>query len=92
MVENREPVLATSPAVVLSDQKLDAGEEPRSEAALNDFAFSAELVRLMSLFDRIEDGKIAKIEIRAGIPRRITVERLVSECLSSPYALEQKGL
>jgi hypothetical protein len=46
----------------------------------------------MLLFDRIEDGKIAKIEIRAGIPRRVAVERSVSECLASPHAAEQKGL
>jgi len=77
MVESGEPVLTTSETVVLIDQKLDMAEH-RSEAALKDFELSGEVVRLMSLFDSITDGKIAKIEIRAGIPRRIIIERSVS--------------
>jgi hypothetical protein len=79
-------------ALVLVDIKLESEDEVRPELNLPDFVLSAELVRLMSIFDRIEDGKIHKIEIRAGIPRRVAVERSVSECLASPNTAEQKEL
>jgi hypothetical protein len=46
----------------------------------------------MRVLDQIEDGKIAKIEIRAGIPRRVVVEKSVAECLASPNTAEQKEL
>jgi hypothetical protein len=46
----------------------------------------------MLLLDQIEDGKITKIEIRAGIPRRVVVERSVSECLAPLHTAEQEEL
>jgi hypothetical protein len=91
-VRSREPIFTPSPPLVLADVKLDADDEPRSEASLSDFALGIELVRLMLLLDRIEDGKIAKIEIRAGIPRRVAVERSVSEYLAPPHPAEREGL
>src|SRR6266853_4166404 len=77
-VRNREPIFTTSLPVVLADVKLDSEDEPRREAGLADFVLGAELVRLMLLLDKIEEGKIAKLEIRAGVPRRVVVERSVS--------------
>jgi len=68
-----EPVFDPFP-VVVKDVKLDADEEPRPELALSDFVLSAEVVRLMSLLDKMECGNIRRIEVRAGIPRRMLVE------------------
>ena len=92
MVERREPIFIASPPLVLSDVKLDVDDEPRSEATLSDFVLSAELCRLMLLLDQVDDGKISKIEIRAGIPRKVAIERSISECLASPPAAEREEL
>ena len=73
-VRDCEPVLEGPQCVVLVDVKLDSEERPRQETEQSDFLLSAEVVRLMALLDAIQDGKISKIEIRAGIPRRVLWE------------------
>jgi hypothetical protein len=72
-VRQTEPVF-NPPPVVLRDLKLDADEEARPELALQDFALSGEVLRLMRLLDEIEFGSVRHIEVRAGIPRRILLE------------------
>lgn len=72
-VRGREPVFI-SPSRVLVDLRLDHDEAPRRESSLVDFALPGELVRLLAQFDRLENGRISRIEIRAGIPRRILFE------------------
>jgi hypothetical protein len=74
-VQNHEPILTSSPPLVLTDIRLDVEELPREELALNDFIVSVEFHRLLLLLDGIKNGKISRIEIRAGVPRRITLER-----------------
>jgi hypothetical protein len=61
------------------DVKLDSAQRPRPEAAQPDFVLSTEVVRLMALLDRIHNGKISKLEIRAGIPRRVVWENRATE-------------
>jgi hypothetical protein len=78
-VRNREPILTDAPMRLLADLKLDGVDEPRPEVALSDFVLSVELVRLMFLLDRMGEGKISRIEIRAGLPRGVVVETSVSE-------------
>ena len=46
-------------------------EAPRLEGDLPDFRLSSEILRLMRQLDHIKDGKVAKIEIRDGLPRRL---------------------
>jgi hypothetical protein len=58
---------------VLVDIRLDSEEPARDELALADFGLCAEVRRLMSLLDQVRNGRISKIEVRAGIPRRITI-------------------
>jgi hypothetical protein len=84
-VRDQEPVLTAQKCVVLTDVKLDAEERPRQEAAEPDFLLCAEIVRLMALLDKINNGKISKLEIRAGIPRRIILENVPTEfeCVST---------
>ena len=79
IVESREPLLHSQGLIVLMDVRLDSEDFPREELADADFALCAEVARLMSLLDQVQNGKISKIEVRAGIPRRITLERQVKE-------------
>jgi hypothetical protein len=78
-VHDREPFLANPSPVVLVDLKLDAEEHPRDELAADDFELCAEVERLMSVLDRLPHGKISIIDVRAGIPRRIVIEKLLTE-------------
>ena len=77
-VRDREPILSGRRPIVFVDVRLDSEERPRDELALADFALCAEVYRLMCLLDQVENGKISKIEVRAGIPRRITMEKLIA--------------
>jgi hypothetical protein len=76
-VERREPVLDPAPAVFI-DIKLDSDEQLRSEIDSADFLLTAEVTRLLALFDRLENGKIARLDVRSGIPRRVLYERQIS--------------
>jgi hypothetical protein len=73
-VRDREPLLKSPAPTVFVDLRLDAEEQLRQEISTADFALCAEVTRLMALLDKIENGKIAKIEVRAGLPRRVTLE------------------
>jgi hypothetical protein len=73
-VRDREPVLKSPAPAVFVDIRLDAEERPREEISSADFTLRAEVTRLMALLDKIENGKISKIEVRAGLPRRVTLE------------------
>jgi hypothetical protein len=72
-VRRGEPVFSPPPLVLL-DLKLDAEEGPRHEQGLSDFVLCDEVRRLASRLDEIENGCIQRIEVRAGIPRRLVVE------------------
>ena len=78
-IRDREPVFSPPP-VVLLDVKLDADCGPRQESQLDDFALREEVCRLLQRIDRIENGRLDRIEVRAGIPRRVLIEaRLTGE-------------
>ena len=77
-VRDCEPVFSGK-CLVFADVKLDSEERPREEAADSDFLLCAEIVRLMTLLDKIHNGKISKLEVRAGLPRRILLENLPTE-------------
>jgi hypothetical protein len=72
-VRGGDPVLDSKP-LVLYDLKLDADEGPRPEMAAGDFELSQEVRRLLVKLDELQDGWIERIEVRAGIPRRMAVE------------------
>ena len=73
-VKDGEPTWDPEPTI-LAEVKLDVDETPRPERRLADFQLSSEILRLMSQLDHVEDGRIAKIEVREGIPRRIVLYR-----------------
>jgi len=72
-VENGEPVF-DPPPMVLKDVKLDSDEGPRPELGLGDFVLSDEVIRLMSRLVEIGCGTLRRVEVRAGIPRRVILE------------------
>jgi hypothetical protein len=80
-ISNGEPMFTPEPTVLL-DVKLDHDEGPRPEVEVRDFELCCELRRLMSRIDRITDGKVARLEIRGGIPRRAIFESTITGDLS----------
>lgn len=72
VVQNGEPRL--DGAVVLTDIKLDSDPLPRAEIGLDDFGLRDEVNRLLSQIERLRDGVITRIDIRAGIPFRVVLQ------------------
>lgn len=72
-ITDGEPTFTPAPTVLV-DVKLDQDEGPRPEIELRDFELCGELHRLMSRMDRVKDGKVARLEIRGGVPRRVIFE------------------
>jgi hypothetical protein len=79
-VKDSEPDFSSKP-VVLVDLKLDSDGGLRREVDLADFALPDEVRRLMAQLDKLKNGKIARIDVRAGIPRRLLFEHRLSESL-----------
>jgi hypothetical protein len=77
-VQNGDPGFHPEPTVLV-DVRLDADEGERQEANLPDFALRDEVRRLMARLDQLQDGKIERIEVRSGIPRRVVIERRLTE-------------
>jgi hypothetical protein len=69
-----EPIFQCPAPVVFVDVRRDVEARPREEISTTDFALGAEVTRLMALLDKIENGKITKLEVRARLPRRATFE------------------
>jgi hypothetical protein len=76
-VRSSEPVFNPLP-VTVKDVKLDADEEARPEQGLADFVVSDEVMRLIRLLDELGCGTLRRIEVHAGLPRRILVESQVA--------------
>ena len=64
----------TPTPTVLVDVKLDQDEGPRPEVHLSDFELCHEVRRLMLRIDGIKNGKVARLEVRGGVPRRVVFE------------------
>jgi hypothetical protein len=81
-VRDSDPVF-DQPPLAFMDLKLDADEGQRPEADLPDFELRYELCRLLVRLDELKNGRIERIEVRSGIPRRLLF-RLPDGELSSP--------
>lgn len=77
-VVDSNPIFEPDTAVVI-DAKLDKAEELRAELALADFELRDEVCRLMARLDDVKDGTIERIEVRAGIPRRVVFKSRLTE-------------
>jgi hypothetical protein len=77
-VRDREPQFSPAPTVLL-DIKLDAARGWRPESELSDFALCDEVCRLLDRIDELHAGCVQRIEVRAGIPRRLLIEAKLTE-------------
>jgi hypothetical protein len=69
------------PPVILADVRLDTDDEERPEVLLQDFVLRDELTRMISRVQSLQDGTIERIDVRAGVPRRIVIESRLGEAL-----------
>jgi hypothetical protein len=70
----------------VSEVRLDIEEGPRPESELPDFKLSSEIQRLMRQLDQLKDGRIEKIEVREGIPRRLVLASRLASRPARPNA------
>jgi len=82
-VRHGQPVF-DPPPVVVRDVKLYGEEQPRPELSLQDFALSEEAVRLMKGLNEMKSGTVRRIEVHAGLPRRMLVESHVTGHTTCP--------
>lgn len=67
-----EPVFDPPPRV-MREIKFGGDNGPRAEAAAIDFALKSQVVELLQCLDRIGDGTIDVLEVKHGLPFRMTV-------------------
>lgn len=79
-VRDSDPVFSPPPQVLVN-VKLDSDEEPRPEINLTDFMLPAEVCRLVDRLDKLKNATIERIEVRAGIARRVVFKAPLTEAL-----------
>ena len=79
-IKDCDPVF-DPPPLALVDVKLDSGEGFRHELELSDFMLRNEILRFVAWLDELKNGKIERVEIRGGIPRRIVVKACPTDAL-----------
>ena len=72
VIRNGQPVLA-SPASIVREFKFGSDNAPRPELDADDFVLKRQLVELFDLLDDYGDGVIEVLEIKHGMPFRMTV-------------------
>jgi len=77
-VRDANPIFDVDSIVIL-DMKLDKEDATRPEFDLADFVLNTEVSHLMSRLDEFKNGKIQRLEVRAGIPRRLILESRLAE-------------
>jgi len=75
VVRHGGPVLDPMPKVIRL-VKFPGPSGPRPEVASEDFALKKEMLEFFQYLDRLKDGRIARLEIRDGLPFRMEVEEL----------------
>jgi hypothetical protein len=77
---DHEPSFSPEPQVIV-EVKLDGDHCPRAEKELADFILCEEILRLMDRFDEVGTGHIQKIEVRAGLPKRVLIQATLREVI-----------
>ena len=75
-VRGGEPLFDPSPRVV-REIKFGSENGPRPELGIDDFVLKAQVVELFEHLDGLGDGKVGSIEVKYGLPFRMSVEELV---------------
>lgn len=78
LIRDGEPVFSPEPTLLL-DVKLDADCSRRPETDLEDFVLRDEVCRLLDRIGELGEGRFHRIEVRAGIPRRVLIQRPLTE-------------
>lgn len=73
VVRNGDPVFDPYP-IVLWNIKLCAENGPRREMDKEDFTLKAQVFELFAYFKKIGNGVIRSLEVKNGLPFRITIE------------------
>jgi hypothetical protein len=76
-VVDGEPTFTPTPTVFV-DVKLDQDEGPRPEVRLSDFELCHEVRRLLRRIEGIQNGRVARLEVRGGVPRRAVFEAAIT--------------
>jgi hypothetical protein len=76
-IRDGQPVFEPPPRVI-QDIKLGAENGPRPELEKDDFLLRAPIIELFEHLNKLGDGRIALIEVKFGLPFRLTVEQPVS--------------
>jgi hypothetical protein len=72
---NGEPILDPAPRLVYELQigRTNGSGAPRTSSA---FSLKAPVVELLDLFTRVRDAQVAWLEVRHGLPTRISLDAL----------------
>ncbi len=77
VIRDGQPVFAPRPRVV-REIKFGAENGPRPEVAKVDFALKTEVRELFAQMEALGDGVISSLEVKHGLPFRMTVEEVVA--------------
>ena len=75
-VRGGEPIFDPSPRIV-REIKFSSENRPRPELGIEDFVLKAQVVELFEHLDNLGDGKVGSIEVKHGLPFRMSVEEMV---------------
>ena len=71
-IRGGQPVLDSPPEIV-REVKFGGENGPRPEAAIEDFLLKAQVVEFFDQLRRLGDGVVESLEIKHGLPFRMTV-------------------
>jgi len=77
VVRDGEPVFDPPPRVV-REVKFGSENGPRPEAAKGDFALKAQVRELLAQLEALGDGVVECIEVKHGLPFKMTVEEVTA--------------
>ena len=77
-VVNGEPTFNPPPTILL-DVRLNGNSDARPESLLEDFVLGQEAVRLLNRIEQFQSGKVRRIEVQAGLPKRLQLEANILE-------------
>ena len=72
-VRGGQPIFEPAPVVVY-DWKLEGDDPARLELNAADFDLRSEVCRMLAKLDQVGNGWIERIDVRAGLPRRMLIE------------------
>lgn len=77
VIRDGEPVLEPPPTLV-HEIKFAGENGPRCERGVPDFSLKQQVVELFAFFDELQDGVIDVLEIKHGLPFRMSVREVAA--------------